>query len=302
MYFLQSERKITDIVETDSIVDFDTLLTVSETSGVEDFFCRVGGTIDVLRPGVFFVHWNIVSMAGLADNGHIFELKKFDFDDTLTWVSVAGAASHFKTSVVPGFCIFEVTQDELDTYGRAAIAIFNISAGDVSLTSVDYAKAGLLIFGLGSNDLEYKLSLIEKQIVNIYEEIHEIKNFINLSDVTYIWSTMTQLRGLGAGVIHSGYTYNFWGIGALDHVQTLNNSTVYMLITSDQCPELKWYHGESIIGTLWIETPTGNVSSMPIRFDDIGIYFTPTSNMSNLPIGTTFKFTQALILVPPQAP
>ena len=126
-----------------------------------------------------------------------------------------------------------------------------------------------------------------------------IENFIYLSNVTEYWSQTAALLGLGCAVIHSGFTYNFWGIGALNHQQTLNNGQTYYLITSAQCPELLFYQGDSTIGTLWIETPGGSVYSLPIRFDATGIYFTPNSQLTNLPIGTTFKFTQALILVDP---
>lgn len=133
------------------------------------------------------------------------------------------------------------------------------------------------------------------------EEITYIKNFIYLSDGTQIWSPTAQLSGLGSAVIHSGYTYNFWGIGALDHQQTLNNGATYYLILSSQYNELTYYSGDTTIGTLWIETPSEDVYTLPIRFDRTGIYFTPTSQMTNLPVGTTFKFTQALILVDPNA-
>ncbi len=71
-------------------------------------------------------------------------------------------------------------------------------------------------------------------------------------------------------------------------------------IEGDQYPELANYQGDTTIGTLWIETPAGVVYSYPIRFDRTGIYFTPNNQLTNLPAGTTFKFTQALILAPPK--
>jgi len=146
------------------------------------------------------------------------------------------------------------------------------------------------------------LTELENQITNIINQINYIEQFIYLSDVIEIWSTAPALIGLGSAVIHSGYTYNFWGIGSLDHQQTLVNGTTYYLINSSQYTELTYYQGDTTIGTLWIETPTGIVYNMPIRFDDTGIYFTPSNNINNLPIGTTFKFTQALILVNPSSP
>jgi len=147
------------------------------------------------------------------------------------------------------------------------------------------------------SDIETRLAAIEQQIIDVYTQLTRIDRFIYLSDISHIWSLSTALRGLGTGVIHSGYTYNFWGIGALDHQQTLTNGVTYYLVTSSQCPELAYYQGDTTIGTLWIETPGGIVYSIPIRFDETGIYFVPGTQLTNLPVGTTFKFTQALILV-----
>jgi len=141
-------------------------------------------------------------------------------------------------------------------------------------------------------DIENRLTVIEKSLI-------EIKGFIYLSDVVEIWSLTAALSGLGVGIIHAGFTYNFWGIGAIDHTQTLSNGSTYYLITSSQFSELTYYQGDTTIGTLWIETPTGSVYNMPIRFDSTGIYFRPDQQLTNLPAGTTFKFTQALILVDP---
>jgi len=126
-----------------------------------------------------------------------------------------------------------------------------------------------------------------------------LESFVFLSDVVQVWSTTTQLLGAGVGVIHAGFTYNIWGIGALDHQQTLNVGQTYYLIQGSQIPELAWYQGETTLGNLWIETPGGNVYNLSIRFDSSGIFFTPINQMSNLPIGTVLKFTQALILVDP---
>jgi len=146
-------------------------------------------------------------------------------------------------------------------------------------------------------DIENRLTIIEESIVDIYEKITIIEGFIYLSDVVQVWSTTPSLSGIGTGIIYSGFTYNFWGIGYLDHSQTLNNGTKYMLMSASQFPDLQSYQGDTTIGTLWIETPAGVVYSLPIRFDETGIYFIPSTQMTNLPAGTTFKFTQALILV-----
>jgi len=147
--------------------------------------------------------------------------------------------------------------------------------------------------------LEERVSVLEKEIINIHNEIIRIESFIYLSDVEEVWSLTPAMMGLGAGVIHSGFTYNFWGIGVLDHVQTLTNGSTYYLVTAAQYEPITYYQGEPTLGTLWIDAPGSAIRTMPIRFDETGIYFIPTTQLTNLPIGTSFKFTQALILVTP---
>ena len=147
--------------------------------------------------------------------------------------------------------------------------------------------------------LAERVSVLESEIISIYKRIEIIESFLYLSDVIELWSQSAALLGLGSGVIYSGYTYNFWGIGMLDHQQTLINGTTYYLITASQFLPLTYYSGEATLGTLWIEPPGGAIQTMPIRFDATGIYFRPSTQLTNLPIGTTFKFTQALILVAP---
>ncbi|MCL2675434.1 MAG: hypothetical protein FWE84_02430 [Firmicutes bacterium] len=155
-------------------------------------------------------------------------------------------------------------------------------------------------------DIENRLTALEEAVTNLRQDIIDInyrisviESFIYLSDVVEIWSLNPSLSGLGIGVIYAGFTYNFWGIGALDHQQTLTNGNIYYLITSAQYPPLTYYQGDTTIGTLWIETPAHTVYSFPIRFDATGIYFRPDTQLTNLPVGTTFKFTQTLILVQP---
>ena len=153
----------------------------------------------------------------------------------------------------------------------------------------------------GSAIVDFDLTALETRLTTIENNITVIQDFLYLSDVEEIWSQTTALSGLGAAVIYSGYTYNFWGIGALNHTQTLVNGSTYYLITSAQYPPLTLYQGTATIGTLWVIPPSGALLTLPIQFDATGIYFTPNSQMTNLPIGTTFKFTQALILVDPTA-
>ena len=146
-------------------------------------------------------------------------------------------------------------------------------------------------------NLESHVSAISKQITTIENKIVAIESFVYLTDVKEYWSLDSRLSSLGVGVIRTGHTFNLWGIGSLNHTQSLSNSNVYYLITSNQFENLKNYAGDTTIGSLWIETPDGTIYNFPIRFDSTGIYFRPTSSLPNLPVGTTFKFTQALILV-----
>jgi hypothetical protein len=129
------------------------------------------------------------------------------------------------------------------------------------------------------------------------DRIAALEQFIYYSGVTQVLSEDPALSDSGMAVIQSGYTYNFWGVGNLDHQQSLENGRDYYIATSDQYPELKKYQGEPTIGTVWIVNPAGDVvESLPVKFDSTGIYFTPDNSINNLPAGTSFKFTQTLIL------
>ena len=151
------------------------------------------------------------------------------------------------------------------------------------------------------SDIFALITKINDEIAIINQKITYVESFVYLSDIVEVWSHTAALSGLGAGIIYAGYTYNFWGIGSLNHIQTINNGTKYILIDSSQYEPLTYYRGDSTIGTMWIETPSGNTYTLPIRFDETGIYFTSGSQLTNLPVGTTFKFTQALILVDPES-
>ena len=129
-----------------------------------------------------------------------------------------------------------------------------------------------------------------------------IQIFLLPPDILEIWVPPSEpLAGVGTGITFSGYTYSFWGIGALNHVQTLVGGQKYYLIDNRR-PDpyrfdpLLFYQGGTAIGMLWIETPGGDLYSALVYYDETGIYFTPSSQLTNLPIGTTFRFTQTLIL------
>jgi len=308
MYYIQRESKNQTGVDNGYPIIFDTGISVS---GTNDFRYQPAGIIDIKKPGIYVVSWFVNQMTGLSKDGQVFHIKK-SYNDALTWTEVAGASSHIKISSSSGFCAIEVSKEDIEDHEYVSIALFNTSDKYATLTNHNHAKAGILVFGYDINALESRVTNIEQNITNIYQKIDHIESFIYLSDVVDIWSVDPALRknaparpepGIGTGVIHAGYTYNFWGIGSLDHQQTLDNSSTYYILRNDstitQCPELLLYQGDSTIGTLWIETPGGVVYNVPLRFDATGIYFKSQSQLSNLPVGTTFKFTQALILVDP---
>jgi len=302
VHYIQRERNLDNSIPSGSIIKFDTSITLSQTNNLtpsDDFVYQEDGSIDIMRPGTYMAYWYVVNMPGPSTIGQSYQLKQLDYSlATPDWNSVAGTSNHIKVSQTPGFAILDISQDEIDEYDKATVAVFNTS-DDVVETTIFIPKAGILIFGLSAESLENRLEGIDNQILNIFSQLNAIEQFVHLSDVSEIWSNTAEISGLGAAVINSGYTYNFWGIGTLNHQQTLNAGTVYYLIESSQFNPLTFYQGDSTIGTLWIETPapSSSVFSLPIRFDDTGIYFTPDTTYVNLPVGTIFRFTQSLILV-----
>jgi len=143
-----------------------------------------------------------------------------------------------------------------------------------------------------------ELGKLKQTIGGILEKLKYIEGYLYPSDVDEIWSGTKELMGLGVAVIRIGYMFNFWGIGKLESDQTIIKGQTYYLIRRDEFPYLDYYYGTATIGAMWIETPEGVLDSMPVRFDKMGIYFTPGSQFPKLPAGTRFKFTYALILVP----
>ena len=147
---------------------------------------------------------------------------------------------------------------------------------------------------------ECNLDEINAKLNEIIQEIKSIETFIYETEIIEIMSSNSALKKLGVAIIHIGHTYNIWGIGKLDHVQTFTNGVTYRLISQEELPVLANYTMDTTISTMWIETPNGNIYDLPIRFDATGIYFTPGTQLSNIPVGSTFKFTQSLILVIPK--
>jgi hypothetical protein len=139
---------------------------------------------------------------------------------------------------------------------------------------------------------------IENRLTTIFTKLEYIDRSIEISPVRTAMSPTPAMAGLGASVISIGPTYNYWGIGTLTTGQSWGQTSIY-LVTPAQFPELARYQGEPTIGTVWYSPGgTGVPQSMPILIDHTGIYIHP-SNQINVNAGTTFKFTQALILVDP---
>jgi hypothetical protein len=111
-----------------------------------------------------------------------------------------------------------------------------------------------------------------------------------------MYTADNRIGGAAASVIKTGSTYNYWGTGALNNQVSLGNKQTYYIATSDQFPELKNYQGTPTTTTMWITYPDGTTQTTPVNFDSTGIYFTPSSTLNNIPAGSTFRFTQSLIL------
>ena len=305
VHYIQRECNFDTAVSSGSIIKFDTPIALSQTSSAtppEDFQYQSDGTVDILRAGTYMIYWYIANMAGQSTVGQSYLLQKKDYSlTTPDWTPVAGTSNHIKVSQTPGFAIVDITENEIDTYGKATIALFNTSDTSANL-ALFTPKAGILIFGLSADLLENEMTEIDGQIVNIFDQLKTISDFIHLSDVEQMFSE-PPLSGLGVAVIDSGHTYNFWGTGTLSQQVTLNQGTTYTIIQSSQFLPLTYYQGDSTIGTLWIvkPAPSSDVYSLPVHFDGTGIYFTPDTTYTDLPTGTAFRFTQSLILVEPEA-
>jgi hypothetical protein len=307
LYYYQRERNEGSSIAANSIIQFDTLLKLSEVGFLTpsaDFDYQESGTeagaIDILRPGTYLVMWSVAGMTGLSSQGQFYQLKKFDYQSVPTgWEILAGASNHIKVSECIGYNIVIVSEEEIVEHEKTTIALFN-SADEAIQPTFFSPKASILIYGFDAEALENRLAVIEQTLTEVFEEIYRIENFVFVSEVTEVWSLAPELSGIGSTIIHTGFTHDFVGIGALDQQRTLNNGTTYYIITGDQYQSLELFVGDTQIGTLWIETPGGNVYSYPLRFDQTGIYFKPHNQLTNLPVGTTFKFSHVLIMIDPE--
>ena len=308
-YHLRERNNIETSIASNSIVQFETSLMSSKTNSLappEDFQDQEDGSIDIARSGIYLVLWYVSGMTGFATNGQSYKRKKLDYGaQPPGWIDLATASNHIKVSSSPGYSIVVVSEDEIYQHGKATIALFNTSDSTVQLTFF-LPKATIAIFGIELELLvkeitaiEQRITTIEQEISYIFTEINRIERFVYISRITNIYSLTERLLGVGVSVMHIGFEHEFWGMGSLSQASTLVNGVTYYIITTAQYPQLRFYVLESTITTLWIETPGGTLYNFPVRFDESGIYFTPPSQLSNLPAGTTFKFTQTLLLIDP---
>jgi len=285
---LQRERSIRDEVASDGIIIFDTPLIAE---GAIDY--QQDGSIDITQFGVYIVTWFTAGMVGFATNGQLYQIKKYDYAAS-DWSEIVGASNHIKNSSTIGFAIINVTEAEINEYGKATIALFNSADANIKLSFFN-PKAGILIYGANFRCIDTKIFYIEENLLSIANHIDGLEQFLTVSEVTEIWSETPELLGLGVAVISIGNSYNFWGIGMLDSDQVLDPGNNYYLIGSYQFSKLSFYRGSRTTGTLWIEDPILGLMRYPLRFDATGIYFVPSSTM-NLSSGTQFSFTLLLIL------
>ena len=143
------------------------------------------------------------------------------------------------------------------------------------------------------NLIKQQLKTVDGRLSGIDTDIDIIKTFLFLNDPIEVWSTTPQLAGCGVSISTQGYTSTFSGIGALTSQQTLTNGTRYNIITASQYPPLQELT-KRIVGTVWlIETNTD--TTLPLFIDSTGIWIKPRTQLTNLPVGSTFNFTDTLI-------
>jgi len=202
-------------------------------------------------------------------------------------------------------------------YNTARIVVASGCNCDEILGRLDALEQSICAECCDCDDINNRLTNLETNVANIQTDISNIntrittevedllqrisiiESAVEVSDVKTAYSTTSQMLGLGASSISIGPTYNFWGVGTLTSNTQWSQNVRYNLVTPTQFPELAWYQGDPTIGTVWFRSGgTGTPTSMPIYIDSTGIYII-SSNTQNVNAGTTFKFTQALILVNP---
>ena len=145
------------------------------------------------------------------------------------------------------------------------------------------------------------LTDILNMIADNQKRIALLEDFVYISEYTEVWSANPALTSTGVGIVRTGITHSFFGIGSTNHTQTLSGSTYTWITAADYAP-LSLYVGDATYAQMWIDAPDRAIISMPVKLDNAGIYFTVPSTIANLPAGSLFRFTVALVLMPATSP
>lgn len=347
-FFQRSRRYIESVVGVGEKLRFDVPLNHSESlphpenlsnpgTPEPDFDYHDDGRIDLYRASTYIVAWQVATLTGHATTGQCFELRKRDYDVADenapgAWVAVGEAAAAQLVSPSHGNTLLLVGMEEISTYGKATVALFNTADAPVKLSHHPHSKAGILLFGIGP---------VDSDITNLYTYVQDLYAFIEYSDV-YIYranqypfyyptsgtadnpspgtlitlnpgdpNSSPEPRHFQIGVIWSGYTYNFWLISPAPPRGggfSLANNRDYLLLAATDfvigtdssgnpiCP-LTWYQGQETYGSMWLDLGNG-YDIIPIILDSTGIRLRTGRQINGV---MNAKFTQTLILSPPMS-
>ena len=286
---LQREDNVQN--EIDSAITFNTPLF---SKGA--IIYQPDGSIDIAQQGNYIAAWFVSAKFGLATDGQLYTLKKYDYDAS-AWTDLANANNHIKDTTTIGYSAVNVTSEDIAEHGKVTIAIFNNADKSINLAAFSQ-RMGIMVYGANYDCVGVRLSTIDAYLAKILENIAVVDSFVHMSDITTIMSETPEFMGLGVSIISLGYKCNFWGVGALDADGILLAGNRYYLITGEQYPPIANFRGDPTIGILWIENLDGSLLKYPLHYEGNGIYFTPNITM-NLVAGTKFLFTQMLILIEP---
>ncbi|MCL2532487.1 MAG: hypothetical protein FWE40_10130 [Oscillospiraceae bacterium] len=144
------------------------------------------------------------------------------------------------------------------------------------------------------NAVSYELLMQKLQVID--STLVSISNLITQSPPWYINSVDPTFAGCGMGIIRTGNSYNIWGTGAFTATRSFSGGTSYYLSRqgrADYLDAMSMYQGPPTVFTVWFSTNSGE-TSLPLYFDQTGIFVRTTSTMSN--VSGTFAFTATLML------
>ena len=226
----------------------------------------------------------------------------------------------------------------LGPIGKVTFGLFNVSESPIVVNRSSHFKAAIVVFGsgtlgplpelLGSDlaDLQNRLALLNTnhwapgdvvglrmdmeaveaedniqnqllaQFKTDFDRVHA--QFKSMSVPTAVTNMSSEIPGLGVSVLSTGYTHNFWSWGASERNVTMEaDGEIYLAYSADYEP-LSLYVGSATVGICYFEGPQEK-GFMPVYFDHTGIYLKVKEGYAFLQ-GCIYRFTQALILSPPQ--